>query len=703
MVLLVYLESPCKNNSHNTTGTGKTSTILAIAKKIYGGNWKRNVLELNASDDRGIDVVRDQIKSFAQTRTLFSDGFKLIILDEADLMTQQAQGALRRIIEHYTPTTRFCIICNYVNKITPAIMSRCTRFRFSPLPYAHLDKRLVEVIENEAVQIDDDAKKALLNLTKGDMRRALNILQACHTACMPERISIKDVYNVTAAPQPEAIEYIVNTLLKDEISTCYSKIHQVKRQNGLALQDILTGVYDYIQTIEFPTATKVAILELLAEVEHRLSKAEYEGNIEKYLDDLLEFVSDEYVKSLVNTHTNSPRLMQREWSNEEAFSEWMNWAEKHNDESDEWKDEQIRSIAIGIIREEWPNSLQNHIRKCNRLGLPREYKNYERPTTKRINLKCGSVNNLGMTPKKIHECERLSTLIGNDFEHHKNLIDVGSGQGYLSRTLSRAPFDFQVLAVDSDANNVQRSEYTSNKRDIGLTTGRLDHAVAFLDRASLERVNREWEARGNERSTLIGLHPCGDLSVEVIEAFLDGVDDYDGLVLVSCCYNQLSAKNFPLSQQVRSQIERLPEGRFEWEYDYFGLTVHTLAHWTYEPKKYWDMARAPMWKLLCRSRLAECLRRVGRPHFSENRLGKLRDRHYKSWETYRQGAAEKLGLEPSELADDIDDEFWRLIDWRMKVFWTAKARCGDMFESLIHLDRFLYVSEQTQVVRATSH
>ncbi|EIM23986.1 P-loop containing nucleoside triphosphate hydrolase protein [Wallemia mellicola CBS 633.66] len=257
-------------------GTGKTSTILAIAKKIYGGNWKRNVLELNASDDRGIDVVRDQIKSFAQTRTLFSDGFKLIILDEADLMTQQAQGALRRIIEHYTPTTRFCIICNYVNKITPAIMSRCTRFRFSPLPYAHLDKRLVEVIENEAVQIDDDAKKALLNLTKGDMRRALNILQACHTACMPERISIKDVYNVTAAPQPEAIEYIVNTLLKDEISTCYSKIHQVKRQNGLALQDILTGVYDYIQTIEFPTATKVAILELLAEVEHRLSKGSSE-------------------------------------------------------------------------------------------------------------------------------------------------------------------------------------------------------------------------------------------------------------------------------------------------------------------------------------------------------------------------------------------------------------------------------------------
>jgi replication factor C subunit 3/5 len=106
-------------------------------------------LQLNASDDRGIDVVREQIKQFAETRTLFAKGFKLIILDEADMMTQQAQAALRRVIEQYTKNVRFCIICNYVNKIIPAIQSRCTRFRFSPLPIVEVEKRLVGVVANE--------------------------------------------------------------------------------------------------------------------------------------------------------------------------------------------------------------------------------------------------------------------------------------------------------------------------------------------------------------------------------------------------------------------------------------------------------------------------------------------------------------------------------------------------------------------------
>lgn len=105
--------------------------------------------QLNASDDRGIDVVREQIKQFAETRTLFSKGFKLIILDEADMMTQAAQAALRRVIEQYTKNVRFCIICNYVNKITPAIQSRCTRFRFSPLPMSEVEKRINTVVEEE--------------------------------------------------------------------------------------------------------------------------------------------------------------------------------------------------------------------------------------------------------------------------------------------------------------------------------------------------------------------------------------------------------------------------------------------------------------------------------------------------------------------------------------------------------------------------
>lgn len=138
--------------------------MLAVARKIYGaGNLRNNVLELNASDDRGIDVVREQIKSFASTRMVFSNQYKLIILDEADMMTTAAQAALRRgacdggstmtltraVIEQHTRNVRFCIICNYVNRIIPAIQSRCTRFRFGPLDPSEAERRLVHVAEAE--------------------------------------------------------------------------------------------------------------------------------------------------------------------------------------------------------------------------------------------------------------------------------------------------------------------------------------------------------------------------------------------------------------------------------------------------------------------------------------------------------------------------------------------------------------------------
>lgn len=174
-------------------GTGKTSTVLALARRIYGAeNIRQMVLELNASDDRGIDVVREQIKTFASTKQIFSLGsssarsglasFKLIILDEADAMTNTAQMALRRIMEKYTANTRFCIIANYSHKLSPALLSRCTRFRFSPLKERDIRVLVDKVIEEENVKIMPDATDALVRLSRGDMRRALNVLQACHAS-----------------------------------------------------------------------------------------------------------------------------------------------------------------------------------------------------------------------------------------------------------------------------------------------------------------------------------------------------------------------------------------------------------------------------------------------------------------------------------------------------------------------------------------
>lgn len=131
-------------------GTGKTSTILACAKQLYTPvQFKSMVLELNASDDRGIGIVRGQILNFASTRTIFSGTFKLIILDEADAMTNDAQNALRRIIEKYTENVRFCVICNYLSKIIPAVQSRCTRFRFAPLTPEQILPRLDKIVELE--------------------------------------------------------------------------------------------------------------------------------------------------------------------------------------------------------------------------------------------------------------------------------------------------------------------------------------------------------------------------------------------------------------------------------------------------------------------------------------------------------------------------------------------------------------------------
>ncbi|KAG0239877.1 Replication factor C (RF-C) subunit [Actinomortierella wolfii] len=232
-------------------------------------------MELNASDDRGIDVVREQIKSFASTKKIFSSGFKLIILDEADQMTQAAQNALRRVVEKYTRNVRFCIICNYVSKIIPALQSRCTRFRFGPLELDQVDDRLKYIIDKENVNITEDGKKALLQLSRGDMRRALNILQvrallhACHAGYSV--VNEDAVYNCTGNPHPADIEKVVSSMLSEDFTTAYSNISNLKTDTGMALQDILTEVYNYIELVDMPAPARVYILDKLAEVEYKLS------------------------------------------------------------------------------------------------------------------------------------------------------------------------------------------------------------------------------------------------------------------------------------------------------------------------------------------------------------------------------------------------------------------------------------------------
>ncbi|XP_011432740.2 replication factor C subunit 5-like [Crassostrea angulata] len=251
-------------------GTGKTSTILAVAKQIYSPKeFNSMVLELNASDDRGIGIVRGQILSFASTRTIFKSGYKIVILDEADAMTRDAQNALRRVIEKFTENTRFCIICNYLSKIIPALQSRCTRFRFGPLGTDQMVPRLQHVIQQEQCNVTEDGMKALVTLANGDMRKALNILQSTHMA--HDVVNEDNVYTCVGHPLRRDIENIINWVLNENFTSAYNNILEMKTEKGLALQDILTEVHTYVHRLDLPINVKIHLLDKMAEVEHRLA------------------------------------------------------------------------------------------------------------------------------------------------------------------------------------------------------------------------------------------------------------------------------------------------------------------------------------------------------------------------------------------------------------------------------------------------
>lgn len=198
-------------------GTGKTSIILALAKDMFGLDfYKQRVLELNASDERGINVIREKVKKFAQKKLAKHPGgrdvpnLQLIILDEADHMTHDAQACLRRIIEAYAQTTRFCIICNYISKIIDPLASRCVKFRFSPISFQAQYERLNLICNMENVQLSNEEKvlTRLIELTEGDLRRSINLLQTCSSFARGKKggLTYEDLENVSGVVPDRAVE-----------------------------------------------------------------------------------------------------------------------------------------------------------------------------------------------------------------------------------------------------------------------------------------------------------------------------------------------------------------------------------------------------------------------------------------------------------------------------------------------------------------
>ena len=251
-------------------GTGKTTTILACAKKIYGDHCNSMILELNGSDDRGINVVREQIKNFSATDSKISHilfdnvsfvkktNIKLVILDEADAMTYDAQFALRRVIELYTDSTRFCLICNYLTKIIPAIQSRCQMFRFAPINNENHLLKINQVIQIENINIEKDAVIKIIELSEGDMRKSLNLLQSQFMIYGTRLITLNSLYKSIGYPTEEERKQLINDVKNKNLSDIYQILIKLQLENNLSNQDIIREVSSYYAKI-LQTKNKLTI------------------------------------------------------------------------------------------------------------------------------------------------------------------------------------------------------------------------------------------------------------------------------------------------------------------------------------------------------------------------------------------------------------------------------------------------------------
>jgi len=253
-------------------GTGKTTAALCLAHDLYGEHWRDNTLELNASDERGIDVIRRRIKEYARTVPLGEVPFKLIILDEADNMTSDAQQALRRTMEMYSRTARFILIANYVSKIIEPIQSRCAIFRFQPLPKEAVITRLRYIAEHEGVKVTDDGLEAIWEESYGDLRKAINTLQAA--AAIGDVVDADTVYKALGKVTPTEIREMVTAALSGDFLKAREKLRTLMYSYGLSGVDILKLINREILSprlgAKLDPRTRVELLDLIGEINFRI-------------------------------------------------------------------------------------------------------------------------------------------------------------------------------------------------------------------------------------------------------------------------------------------------------------------------------------------------------------------------------------------------------------------------------------------------
>jgi len=249
-------------------GTGKTTAALCLSHDLYGEGYREHLMELNASDERGINVVRETVKTFARIRSIGEIPFKIMILDEADNMTSDAQQALRRTMERFTETCRFILIANYSGKIIEPIQSRCAPFRFTYLPKEDLVNRLRCIAEQEGAKVRDEGIDAVLEVSEGDLRRAINTLQAA--ASMGKPIDAETVYSVIGRANPVDVREMIALAIKGDFLGARERLREMILRYGIAGSDIIRQIHIEIFRSEVPERWKIKLADAVGEIDFRL-------------------------------------------------------------------------------------------------------------------------------------------------------------------------------------------------------------------------------------------------------------------------------------------------------------------------------------------------------------------------------------------------------------------------------------------------
>lgn len=266
-------------------GIGKTTSAIALSKEMYGQDWSANFLELNASDERGIDVIRNKIKEYARTSSSSEIGFKIIFMDEADSLTPEAQAALRRTMEKYSHNCRFILSCNYSSKIIDPIQSRCAVFRFRTLLDDDVKDWIERISEKEGLDISESAKKILIRICEGDLRRITNLLQI--SASTTSDITADVVRKSANVARPEDIRDLVGDAVEGQFRKAKEKLDKLIMEDGLSGEDIIKQIHDEVYDIPIDSKKRMRLIDRIGEAEFRLVEGSDERiQLEALLADL---------------------------------------------------------------------------------------------------------------------------------------------------------------------------------------------------------------------------------------------------------------------------------------------------------------------------------------------------------------------------------------------------------------------------------